>query len=293
MSQHDTLTKLHGVLALLGACLCAIVVVAVLAGCSSSQGNSTSASSVSSSSSSSTYVDDASGETEELSLSSAASKLSVVDPGEGVEDEANLGESGSLQSDSGKTIGTLESGAASSASKPSSYSMDSRFLDEYGNVTLYAFSELTGSQLQRMATDNGYKHQSTNAYSRGSRNYFACMLEGKALAPSDVVQLEKGAEGEPVIFVIQETKYPTAKDALQGLAPMTIEKSAFTSDGKFGVAIVSGASSQQFAVIIMKNDGGGFGINAYNAEAVTSGFAAKHLGGNFSTFDGFWAMVTG
>ena len=88
--------------------------------------------------------------------------------------------------------------------------------------------------------------------------------------------------------------YNSAKACIEGMAPMSREKLAVSTNDDFAVAVVYGPSMKRIAVMVETNkQSGGFNVYAFSEEYLATGAVAKKVGGNFTDANGFFKFFTG
>ncbi|MDO4798539.1 MAG: zinc ribbon domain-containing protein [Coriobacteriales bacterium] len=147
-------------------------------------------------------------------------------------------------------------------------------LDEFGNPTMYAISELSGKDLVQTLQSQGFSYASEQKlYANNKDSVFLVMTgeDGQTLSDKDIEALEKGGGNTPLVYVLSSTQYKDALAMLQGTDKCVIEDVMLMGDK--AVAVVYGPSMQEYLVAVVPDDtvDGRFSFGMYSSVAVAAG----------------------
>ena len=167
--------------------------------------------------------------------------------------------------------------------------------DKYGNVTLYALTELKGWQLETLLDQQGYRwDESQYGWIRASdgANYSAWKETGVYTRETYDQMNEKG--GAIVCIGLNVVAgYNSPQEALNGAARCVVEDSYF-DDNNGGIAVFYGPSMKEYLAIINMNDEGKVLFMTFSKEAVATGVFDQVVGEQVGdSFDDIWKAVTG
>lgn len=167
-------------------------------------------------------------------------------------------------------------------------------VDEYGNISLYALTELDGPQLIALLEQQGYEwddEQSAWIRSEDGAFFVAGDDDGKyALERYD----DMSAQGGPIAFESNNAVagYEDPQAALEGNAQCTIVDSFF--DGSSGIVIFCGPSTTEYLGIVGPEAEGTMHVHIFSQEAVASGKLDELVGEELgTTFEEVWESATG
>ena len=167
-------------------------------------------------------------------------------------------------------------------------------IDEHGNITLYALTELKGWQVATLLDQQQYtwEYEMDNTWTREFDGAaFRAIKETGAYTLDTYNEMnEKGGCIAAYAYSVV-AGYPDAKAALSGNAKCVIEQSWFDEDGS-GIAIVYGPSMKEYFVVITPYTESTALFTIFSKEAVGSGMADEILqmetGGSF---DALWDKI--
>ena len=167
-------------------------------------------------------------------------------------------------------------------------------IDEHGNVTLYALTELKGWQLETLLDQQGYAWDDdkyTWLRPEDGASFSAYKQTGFYTQETYNEMNEKGGAIVAMGFqVVAGYKDPQA--ALSGNAKCVIEDSYF--NGTDGIAIFYGPSMKEYLAIISANSESTAQFIIFSQEAVASGLADEALGTQVGgSFQEVWKNATG
>lgn len=154
--------------------------------------------------------------------------------------------------------------------------------DAKGNPTLYAVTELTGSEFAQAIEGQGFSWSSERLWWVSSDGNDCAYVSGNneyEFTRDEITRLDRNASGTSCLYVIvvDDRDYSSARDAFEKLANITVLDSEWIADD-LGLAVVSGPSGRNNMVLINVNDEIGLYIlNVFNEEAVASGLLEEYL----------------
>lgn len=171
--------------------------------------------------------------------------------------------------------------ALSAASQDASSSASSEFaaecVDEHGNITLYALTELTGVQLETLLTQQGYVWNEKNNWVRETDGAdFASVDEENVVSRDAYAQMTEKGDAIRILAMNMVAGYESPEAALRGNAKCSVEDSFF--DGDAGIAIFHGPSMKEYFAIITPSGENLATILVFSEESLSSGLADKYLG---------------
>jgi hypothetical protein len=158
--------------------------------------------------------------------------------------------------------------------------MTEECVDEYGNLTLYAISELSGADLVQAAKSQGYVFNKNEGSFRNEQKSALCVV-GSELKPLDekgIASLEKGGGTESVSYLMQTRQYKSARDVLNGMTKCVTEDVADRGDG--ALAVVYGPSMKTFLVFVVPVEEEGenvYNVEMFSDEAIANGLFDKQM----------------
>ena len=202
-------------------------------------------------------------------------------------------EAGSQEAKQVETAGEAEEETANEAAV--GFDFVDECTDKYGNVTLYALTELKGWQLETLLDQQGYRwDESQYSWIRASdgANYSAWKETGVYTRETYDQMNEKG--GAIVCIGLNVVAgYNSAQEALKGAARCVVEDSYF-DDNNGGIAVFYGPSMKEYLAIINMNDEGKVLFMTFSKEAVATGVFDQVVGEQVGdSFDDIWKAVTG
>lgn len=232
------------------------------------------------------------------SASSASSSSSAAAPASASAQSSSASASASSSSAKAASAAASSSAAApSAASAQSSAGFDfvDECIDEHGNISLYALTELKGWQVATLLDQQGYQWSDSNAaWTRPEDG--AAFAAVKETGPYTIDTYNEMNEKGGAIVAISTSVVAGYKDpqaALAGNAQCVVEDSYFDSDGS-GIAIFYGPSMKEYLAIISPNSESTASFLIFSQEAVASGMADEALGVTTGgSFQAIWKSVTG
>lgn len=214
-------------------------------------------------------------------------------------------ESGMTKQDDGaKTQKKDETSKTDEASKnvEAPATLTEECLDEYGNPTMYAISELSGKDLVQVLKSQGFAYDSKQkAFLNDKASVFAVLggENGQAIDDKAIEAKAAGGGSDPVVYVLSSMQYVDAIDMLRGTAKCVIEDECVV--GENVVAVVYGPSMQEYLVVVVPEDADNdrYSFGMYSSAAVAAGLfnRTSNLGdGNKeygSTIAEVWKTLTG
>lgn len=298
MRRLLTIAFLSAVLAL-SACLCACG----SSGSSSASAASEEASSSAAAASSDAASSEASASAEAASSSSASSESAsaesseILAASEGAVSEALSGAAAEAVVKEAEEQAEAEEEVAEEVAYEAAPGFD--FVDEctdkYGNVTLYALTELKGWQLETLLDQQGYKwNEDQYSWIRASDGAsFAAWKETGVYTRETYDQMNEKGGAIVCIGLNIVAGYNSPQEALKGVARCVVEDSYFDSDNG-GIAIFYGPSMKEYLAIINMNDENKVLFMTFSKEAVGTGVFDEVVGEQVGgTFEDVWKAVTG
>ena len=184
------------------------------------------------------------------------------------------------------------------AEKPSSegtgaYDFEDTCIDEHGNITLYALTELKGWELATLLDQQGYVwNEDIRTWMRpdDGASYAALKKSGEYTIDDYNAANEKG--GGILAFGFSNVAgYKDSQAALAGNAQCVVEDSYFVGDD--GVAVIYGPSMKEYLVIISKSSESTHQFMVVSQEAISSGYLDGVIGEAVGgTLQDVWTNLT-
>lgn len=174
------------------------------------------------------------------------------------------------------------------------YDFEDACIDEHGNVTLYALTELKGWELATLLDQQGYVwNEDIRTWMRpdDGASYAALKESGEYTIDDYNAANEKG--GGILAFGFSNVAgYKDAESALAGNAQCVVEDSYFVGDD--GVAVIYGPSMKEYLVIISKSSESTHQFMVVSQEAIGSGYLDEVIGEAVGgTLQEVWTTLTG
>lgn len=153
-------------------------------------------------------------------------------------------------------------------------------VDEFGQISAFAISELTGADLVQAARSQGYVYD-------GEQRGFVLDYRARLgvldanfvpLTEDGIAALEKGGGTTPVVFVLQTTKYGTARELIDLMGRCTVDDRKTIGD-HMTCAVLHGPSARQYLVSVSNpTDQSALTMHIISNEAVAAGMLDKMAG---------------
>ena len=157
--------------------------------------------------------------------------------------------------------------------------MTEECVDEYGNLTLYAISELSGADLVQAAKSQGFAFDEKEGVLSNEYESVLCVMnsEFEPMDEKGIASLEKGGGTESVAYIMRTNQYTSPRDVLNGLSKCVTEDVADKSGGS--LAVVYGPSMKTFLVFVVPNDEGEnvYNVEVFSDEAIASGLFDRQM----------------
>lgn len=203
------------------------------------------------------------------------------------------------ESDSGKESPSTDQKPEGGSEEPSSegtgaYDFEDTCIDEHGNITLYALTELKGWELATLLDQQGYVwNEDIRTWMRpdDGASYAALKKSGEYTIDDYNAANEKG--GGILAFGFSNVAgYKDSQAALAGNAQCVVEDSYFVGDD--GVAVIYGPSMKEYLVIISKSSESTHQFMVVSQEAISSGYLDGVIGEAVGgTLQDVWTNLTG
>ncbi len=150
--------------------------------------------------------------------------------------------------------------------------------DSHGNLTVYAVSELTGSELVQALESQGYEYDtSQKAFMTPAQNSRFAVLDANlsSLSKESIGVLDRGGGSMPVAYVLHTTDYRSAREMMDGLGKCTLLDRKVVND-HMTCAVMSGPSGRELLVSVSNpTDKGLLVMHVLSNEAVAAGMVDK------------------
>ena len=181
-----------------------------------------------------------------------------------------------------------------SSKEAGAYEFEDTCVDEHGNVTLYALTELKGWELATLLDQQGYVwNEDIRTWMRpdDGASYAALKESGEYTIDDYNAANEKG--GGILAFGFSNVAgYKDSQAALAGNAQCVVEDSYFVGDD--GVAVIYGPSMKEYLVIISKSSESTHQFMVVSQEAIGSGYLDEVIGEAVGgTLQDVWTNLTG
>ncbi len=157
--------------------------------------------------------------------------------------------------------------------------MTEECVDEYGNLTLYAISELSGADLVQAAKSQGFAFDEKEGVFANEHKSVLCVMnsEFEPMNEEGIASLEKGGGTESVAYIMRTSQYTSPRDVLNGMGKCVTEDVAHKDGGS--LAVVYGPSMKTFLVFVVPNDEGEnvYNVEVFSDEAIASGLFDKQM----------------
>lgn len=183
----------------------------------------------------------------------------------------------------GSSVDELAGPESEAADEEGSTSFDSwapECLDQNGDVTLYAVSELKGWQLETLLQQQEYSWSTRNQLWVNANSSVAVVVrgaDGEELTDDKISELDQGAGEGSASYRIVTSRYSTPQKAFDALVGkvMVCEDSEFAETS--GVAVVYGPSKRRSLVFVSTSNEVVY-LSFYGEDAVKAGFFNDEAG---------------
>ncbi|MGN0262598.1 MAG: hypothetical protein ACI4B9_07165 [Eggerthellaceae bacterium] len=182
----------------------------------------------------------------------------------------------------------------SSSKGAGAYDFEDTCIDEHGNVTLYALTELKGWELATLLDQQGYVwNEDIRTWMRPEDGAsYAALKESGEYAIDDYNAANEKGGGILAFGFSNVAGYKDAESALAGNAQCVVEDSVF--EGEDGAAIIYGPSMKEYLVLISKATESTHQFMVVSQEAIGSGYLDEVLGEPVGgTLQEVWTTLTG
>ena len=150
-------------------------------------------------------------------------------------------------------------------------------LDEFGNPTAYAISELSGADLVRLLESQGFVYnEKETGYENADGTFFGVIDEDfEGLTPSEIEALGNDGGTEPILYMLRTAQYKTGREVVKGTVKCVTEDVDMVDDNR-GFAVVYGPSMREYLMTVAHSeDDGVFTVSWFSNDAIASGLFNK------------------
>ena len=150
-------------------------------------------------------------------------------------------------------------------------------LDEFGNPTAYAISELSGADLVRLLESQGFVYnEKETGYENADGTFFGVIDEDfEGLTPSEIEALGNDGGTEPILYLLRTAQYKTGREVVKGTVKCVTEDVDMVDDNR-GFAVVYGPSMREYLMTVAHSeDDGVFTVSWFSNDAIASGLFNK------------------